>query len=323
MATRHNTCLNPALANDSAEWGGGAAPTRTAVGGFGRPFVARYTSGTFSGTARGAVVENEPVTLSMYMYLDTAAATVNGTYFIEWRDSGGGVLGYGSGDYSVPGQTVARMSATATAPAGAVTASLITEGFNFGGGFGDFTMVLIEAGAVLGDYFDGGSPSATWDGTPGNSASTLEDSISAVLDATLPPVTASIAAEVTAEGVLVSTLPALTASLTGTVEVAGQLAATLPPLAASLTGVVEVEGTLAATLPAVSAALTGQVTDPPQGVLNAVLPALTATLTGTSDATPPVIPDVAVRQPQLRQPAAGLPRLGSVHVGPPRLGGGV
>lgn len=322
MATRHNTCVNPGLANNADGWAGGSTPTRTAVAWFDRPFAARYTSGTFSNSARGAVVAGQTVTVSQYVYLDFPVATINGALFLEWRDAGESVITYDTGSYSVPGQAPGRQSITFTAPANAAFVSLISEGFNFGTGNGDFTMVLVEVGPDLLDYFDGDSDSAVWDGTPGSSSSTLEDSLTAVLDAVLPPIAASIAAEVTAEGVLASTVPALTASLTGTVEVAGQLAATLPPFAASLTGVVEVEGTLTATLPTLTATLTGQVTDPPQGVLEAVLPALVATLTGTSDATPPVIPDVAVSQPQLRQPAAGLPRLGSVHVGPPRLGGG-
>lgn len=214
---RHNTCVNPCLSNDAAGWGGGSTPTRTAVSGFSRPFAARYTSGTFSNSARGAVTGGQQVTISQYVRLDTPVATVNGVVYLEWRDAGTNVLGYDSTSYSVPGQAVARQSATFTAPASAAWVSLISEGYNFGvGGPGDFTMMLIEQVGALDAYFDGDTALASWDGTPGSSSSTLDDAVIAgVFNAVLPPLTGAFTGEVTVRGVLAGVLPALTASFTG------------------------------------------------------------------------------------------------------------
>jgi hypothetical protein len=74
---------------------------------------------------------------------------------------------------------------------------------------------LIETGPDLLDYFDGDSPGGSWDGPPGNSSSTLEDTITGTLSGTLPPLIGSFTGEVTVEGVLAGTLPALTGSFIG------------------------------------------------------------------------------------------------------------
>lgn len=173
MATRHNACVNPCLTVDADGWAG--SPTRTAVSVFDRPFAARYVSGTFSNTARGAVIAGQAFTVSESVYIDNPAGTISGTYFVEWRDAAANVLSYDTGGYSVPGRTAARISVTHTAPASAAFVSLITEGYNFTSGAGDFTECLIEASAVQLDYFDGDSSGGSWDGTPGNSPSTLTD----------------------------------------------------------------------------------------------------------------------------------------------------
>ncbi|WP_219512746.1 hypothetical protein [Nonomuraea ceibae] len=177
MATRRNTCSNPCLTNDVAGWGGGSAPTRTPVVGFGRPFAARYTAGTFSSTARCAVAAGLTYTFSEYVYIDNVAPLISGSVYVEWRNAGGGVITYSNAPYSAPGRTVTRVSVTATAPAGAVTAEVITDNYNFGTGPGDFTMVLAELGEALLAYFDGDTAGARWDGAPGNSSSTLEDEV--------------------------------------------------------------------------------------------------------------------------------------------------
>lgn len=240
MATRHNTCDNPCLSNDAAGWGGGVSPTRTAVTGFDRPFAARYTSGTFSNSARGAVSGGSQVTISQYVRLATAAPTVTGTLFLEWRDAATNVITYGSAGYTVPGGQVARQSATVTAPANAAFLSIISEGFNFGTGNGDFSQVLIEDGPDLLDYFDGDTAGASWDGTPGSSASTLEDDlIAGTFHAVLPPLTGAFVGEVTVEGVFAGVLPALTASFAGhsdAVDGVAQLSATAEPAAAMTPG---------------------------------------------------------------------------------------
>lgn len=265
MADRHNLCRNPALGVDVTGWGGSSTPARTAVTGFGRGWAGRYTAGTFistAATATGAVTVGQTYTVSLY--LRTASFGVGvGAIYIEWINSGGSGFGYPSANYSASAATVTRVSVTAVAPAGAVAARVIVDGINYSVNVTDFTMVLIEQ-ATLQDYFDGDSPGASWDSTPGLSSSTLPDAA---------PVSGTV-------GV---TLPALTAGLTGAIQVAGQAAATLPPLSSALTGALTVTGAAAGSLPALTGALAGQVITP-AGALAAALPALTASLTGTSDA---------------------------------------
>ncbi|AQZ67634.1 unnamed protein product [[Actinomadura] parvosata subsp. kistnae] len=228
MATRHNTCLNPACANDNAGWGGGSTPARTAVSGFSRPFAARYTSGTFSNSSRGTVVAGQQYTVSMYCYFDNPLATISGAVYIEWRNAASSVITYSNGSYSVPARAVSRVSLTATAPANAAFASLITDNYNFGSGPADFTMVLVEAAPTLDSYFDGDSPGASWDGVPGSSASTLPDSgVTGVMAATLPALTMSLTGEVRVEGVLNIVLPPLQVALSGTSDVVPQRPGTM------------------------------------------------------------------------------------------------
>ncbi|MFI6793664.1 hypothetical protein ACIBG4_40670 [Nonomuraea sp. NPDC050383] len=319
MATRHNSCINPCLSNDAAGWGGEATPTRQPVTGFDRPFAAEYTSGTFLRTSAGAAAPGLDYTLSVYVR-PANGFSAGGSIYIEWRDAADAVISYSNGSYTLTSGTVSRASLTGAAPAGTATAQLVLDGVNYSVTTLHATMVLVEQRATLGDYFDGDtSPGGSWDGIPGSSASTLSDTITAVLDAQLPPLAASFTSEVTVEGNLDGVLPPLAAAATATVDVAGQVDASLPPLTAALSGVIEVEGSIAAALPAVTASLTCQVSDPPQAVLAAVLPAVTVSITGTSEAVDPVLPPIRVGLPRLTWPS-GRARLGW-PVGTPRLGG--
>ncbi|HEX4816699.1 MAG TPA: hypothetical protein VFV66_28490 [Nonomuraea sp.] len=236
MATRHNACVNPALGVDNAGWGGGSVPARAAVSGFGRPFAAQYTSGTFLSTSPGAAAPGLQYTLSAYVRPANAFSSGGGAY-IEWRNAANGVISYSNGSYTLSGGgVVVRASITGTAPAGTATAQLILDGVNYSLTTFDATMVLIEQTGSLLDYFDGDSEGASWDGAPGSSSSTLEDAIAAVLAVTLPPLTTALEGAVTVEGVLAAVLPVFTAQLSAVVSVEGALAAVLPAMRAALTG---------------------------------------------------------------------------------------
>jgi len=102
--------------------------------------------------------------------------------------------------------------------------------------------------------------------------------VTGTLDATLPALTADLAADVTVTGQLAGQIPALEGSAQGKVTVTGQVAATLPAMTAGITAEVAVSGTLAGQLPALTADLTGEVTV--SGQLAGTLPALTADITG-------------------------------------------
>lgn len=174
MATRHNACINPALDNDATGWGGETTPTRQAVTGFDRPFAAQYTTGTFLRTAGGAVTPGLSYALSVYVR-PSNAFSAGGNIYIEWRDVANGVISFSQSTYTLTSGIVSRASFAATAPSGAATAALILDGANYVVTLLDATMALVEQTAALDDYFDGNSSGGSWDGTPGNSPSTLTD----------------------------------------------------------------------------------------------------------------------------------------------------
>lgn len=175
MVTRHNTCTNPCLTNDATGWSDGAeVPARTAVAGFIRSFAARYTTNVagFVRTPPGAATAGQQHTLSTYIRPTNIAS---GTIYAEWRNASNGVLSYTSNGYSAAGGVVTRISHTGMAPANTAFVRIIIDGINFTFNTTDITAVLIEQVATLDTYFDGDSLNATWDGAPGNSASTLND----------------------------------------------------------------------------------------------------------------------------------------------------
>lgn len=317
MATRHNACVNAALDNDDAGWGGEAAPARTSLTGFIRPFGARYTAGTFMRTAAGAAVPGVGYTLSV----DTRPVNQfvpGGNIYIEWRDSLGGVITYTTGTYTVTANVVTRASMTGTAPAGTVTAQLVLDGVNYAVTTLDSTAMLIEPTTVLDNYFDGNTtPGGSWDGTPGSSPSTFTDTVQGSLAAALPALIGGLDGSAKVSAAVAASLPTLTSSLAGALTVAGAATSVLPGLTGSASGVVRAAGTLTAGLPALTAAVQGVVTAP-AGSLAAVLPSLTASLTGTSDAVDLPEPAVRVGPPRLGWPV-GTPSL-SWPVRPPKLG---
>lgn len=218
MATRRNLCLNPALDIDITGWSGGSTPTRTSVTGFGRSWAAEYTAGTYASTAAtatSAVTVGLSYTVSVYVRSNVFQVN-SGNIYIEWINGGGSGFGYPAAGYTVPANTPTRASVTATAPSGAVACRAIVDGINFPISSGDFTMVLIEQTDTLGSYFDGNTASASWDGTPGLSSSTLTEGPTAVSSAD------------TGSGADAATLAAVAASMdTGAGTDAGALAATL------------------------------------------------------------------------------------------------
>jgi hypothetical protein len=180
VVARHNLCTNPALGVNVTGWGGGSTPTLTAVAGFGRPNAARYTAGTFMWSAAGAAFAGLSYTVSAYIRTNTFNAS--GSAYVEWLNSGGGVIGDTPGAaYTTTSGVVSRVSVTGTSPANTASARLVMDGVNYSVNSADITMVMVEQVGTLDTYFDGGSPGATWDGTPGNSASTLSPGQSVVL----------------------------------------------------------------------------------------------------------------------------------------------
>jgi hypothetical protein len=176
VAIRHNLCTNPALKFDAAGWGGnGSAPVRTDVTaeGFGRQWAAHYVDGSFARTPTGAVTPALDYTFSFYRYVGGAAGTGGNAVYIEWNlSAGNGGPTYLQVSPLWTALTLERVSVTGTAPANAVSAALVVDG-SYTARPTDMSMMLIEQVNALDTYFDGDSPAATWDGTPGNSPSTI------------------------------------------------------------------------------------------------------------------------------------------------------
>lgn len=98
---------------------------------------------------------------------------------VTWRDAGGATIGTADGAALVTvAGTWTRLSSTGTAPTGTATAQL---NLRCPTGTGavlwapgdtlDVDGVLVETGTTLGQFFDGNSPYAVWNGTPDASSS--------------------------------------------------------------------------------------------------------------------------------------------------------
>lgn len=170
---RHNLCTNPAMKNNVTGWGGGSTPTQqTGLTGFpNRTTGARYTSGTFLAGPTISVNAGETWTFSIEAR-SNAFNTNSGTIYMQWQDSSSSSTGY-----TLTAGVVKRVSITVTVPSGKTSAQLIMDGQNFASSSYDITECLYEQVGTLDTYFDGDSPSATWDGTNGNSASTLDTTV--------------------------------------------------------------------------------------------------------------------------------------------------
>lgn len=179
MATRVNLCPNPALDNNVTGWTGGETPVRTDVTGqgFPRTWAARYSTSSFMFGPTGAASVGLSYTVSVYVRPQNFA--VGGTLAIQWLDSGANEVAESTVAFpTAPTGTATRVSITGTAPANTVSLRLLCFGENYASNPVSFTAVLYEQAATLGAYFDG-TPPGSWDGTAGNSTSTLVDAAGA------------------------------------------------------------------------------------------------------------------------------------------------
>jgi hypothetical protein len=249
VATRHNTCINPCLSVDNANWGGnGTAPVRTAVTGFGRGFAARYSDGTFVRTAYGAAAPASTYTVSVSLRFP--AFGVSGHIYIEWQNASHGALSYTSADYSTTAGAVTRISVTGVAPASTAFIAAIIDGESFSGNNLDVTMVLVEQTADLDTYLDGDTPGASWDGLAGASASTYVDTVTGTGAFTSPPTDFAGAATLTNAASGAAALPpsVLAGTAAAIATATGEITTATPSLAG--TGSAKVTATGAFTMPA-------------------------------------------------------------------------
>lgn len=173
--TRHNTCPNPSCKNNVTGWGGGSTPAQqTGLTGFDRTTGARYTSGTFMLTPTGVAVPGVSYTASVQMRPNGNAMGNHDFYVAFTRSAGGDDQSNVFHDTGITANTVARRSHAVTAPALTTGIYIIIDGANAGAiGSIDFVACIYELTSTFTTYFDGDTLGATWDGTNGNSASSL------------------------------------------------------------------------------------------------------------------------------------------------------
>jgi hypothetical protein len=169
VGTIQNLIVNPSVKNNSTGWSGTGGVRVTGATGLPRS-TAWEVANTDTALARGDCVAGETYRGSVYVKGTGGAST--GTAQMQWRTSGAAFIG---GSTSVPwsvtngGVTRIDVGAVVAPP----TAALMQ--INIAGIDAQIqvTAALYTHGQTLYDFFDGDSTDAVWDGTDGNSTSTL------------------------------------------------------------------------------------------------------------------------------------------------------
>lgn len=182
--TRVNLSPNPALKNDATGWTGpSAAPWARGTGLHATlPRTTGYTGSTSGDvfTPRAAVTAGQQYrwAISIYSYVDqTVNLLVNFYNSLTGSLSTSFVAASGSSQpFSLTAGSTTRLTVGPfTVPATAVASLLKLIGFS---GQAEVTAYQVEDTATFGPYFDGDSTGASWDGTAGNSTSTLRSASS-------------------------------------------------------------------------------------------------------------------------------------------------
>lgn len=259
--TRHNLCPNPAAANNVSGYFATDTSQAQVTGQTGLPRTTGVTGNAGDWTApRCDVAVGTTYRASGYLKMPGGVGG-SGAAEIHWYSATGWLAASTGAPWSAAAGAVVRVDTGAdAAPTEAVEGILFLSGLPTGA---VLTAVLFEESATLGDYFDG-EPPGTWDGTAGNSTSTL--------------VTGG-APEVT--GTAVASFGGLAAVASGSRETFGSALATLGGLAATTSGSRETFGSAVAVLGSLSATASGEVdTAEESGSALASLGGLTATATG-------------------------------------------
>lgn len=172
MATRKNASPNPALKNNNTGWGGGSTPTRsTGLSGLPRTTGAHYSVNSYASLPAVAAGAGETWTLSCYFQNNTGTNLGSKVVYFVCQKPGD--------DFSITTSVAlpvgtTRVSFTNVTLTGTVGLYMLIDSFDATLGSGvEITGVLFEKVGALDSYFDGDTASATWDGTNGNSSSTL------------------------------------------------------------------------------------------------------------------------------------------------------
>lgn len=175
MATRRNLMPNPACRNNSSGWfaSSGGRVTNLSSQDFPRSTGFRLNSSADGGTPQAAVGSG---TVTMSAYVRCTGSWWWGSALsvrIHWYRNGDYSSSSGAQSYSFSSGQTRRVSVSANRPSNVTHALLYFD--NASGVTADITAVLAEQGSGVGDYFDGDSANASWDGAIGNSTSTFDD----------------------------------------------------------------------------------------------------------------------------------------------------
>lgn len=171
MPTRTNLCPNPSMKNDVTGWfGPGGTWVRTTTANAGLPRTTAF-GGPNAGNVVGPRITVTPgltYVFSAYLYSSVASSF---SVLMDFYAAGAFHSSSTSVPYSVGAGTVTRVNTgPVTIPAGVDQALLNHFGLD---GAGEVTATLYEQTTEMLSFFDGDSLNAVWNGTVGNSTSTL------------------------------------------------------------------------------------------------------------------------------------------------------
>lgn len=179
---RTNESPNPSCKNNTTGWFGGSRTT-TLTG------TVRTTGYRSSGMGSDTVIAAEGDGAPSVAWTDSVhiRPTASGvTASISMQFYNGGTF-LSSADGSTVGLTAGawtRLSVTGNAPSN--TTRIRTTVSTTGSGLVDLAGHLLERSNTLGIYFDGDTANAVWDGTNGNSTSTLSDTVAITVPSIAP-----------------------------------------------------------------------------------------------------------------------------------------
>lgn len=174
MSTRVNLCSNPSLKNDATGWFGPTTPTAwariTTSTGLPRTTAFAGTSAGNLSPARGNCTPGLTYRLSGYVK-NTSAITQNFIVNVGWFTAGAFTSSSTNVPVTLAAGAITRVDTGAVVAPPGVDQMLLN--FTSLDGAGEITGLLYEQTSALLPFFDGDSTNAVWNGTNGNSTSTL------------------------------------------------------------------------------------------------------------------------------------------------------
>jgi hypothetical protein len=172
---RQNLCPNPAAKADATGYTGSGTPARATdfPANCPRQTGVRATTSGFIQSPAAPCAPGDVFTVSFYQHNGSAAFQFGRTVYVAYtRSSGGDTFPetFNTGTLGDIGAVARTSFTTAAAPVNATGIYVLWDSLAVGLGM---TAVLLEKVSALDAYGDGDVPGWTWDGTAGNSGSTM------------------------------------------------------------------------------------------------------------------------------------------------------